>query len=217
VSPWKVILATMVIFVCGVVTGALVIKTQGWRPASPAGAGRIYSIGPPGRAPVDDVVRRLKVSLDLTTNQCDKIARIMQDSQATNAAIRKGIAPLLQKEVDRAHQAITNFLTPEQQIKYAELLKEQDQRPGGRGEGLREGRGPRGGEAGRFRQNTNRFPTNGPPEAGRGRMGRRGQNNNLLTNGPGSTNFVPTNGLPADATGKLDGSSPSNNPSTNGP
>lgn len=216
-SPWKVILATMVIFVCGVVTGALVIKTQGGRPSFPAASGRFYSIGPPGLAPVDAVVRQLKDRLALTTNQCGQIVRIMQDSQTTNAAIRKNIAPLLQKEVDRAHQAITNCLTSEQQIKYADLLKEHDQRPGGRGEGLREGRGSRGGEVGRFRQNTNRTSSNGPPEAGRGRMGRRGPNNSLSTNDPGNTNLIPTNGLPAEATGKLDGNSPSNNPSTNGP
>ena len=131
----------MVIFVCGVVTGALVIKTQGGRPSFPAASGRFYSIGPPGLAPVDAVVRQLKDRLALTTNQCGQIVRIMQDSQTTNAAIRKNIAPLLQKEVDRAHQAITNCLTSEQQIKYADLLKEHDQRPGGRGEGSERGPG----------------------------------------------------------------------------
>ena len=129
----------MVIFVCGVVTGALVIKTQGWHPPAYSGPGRFPNIGPPGRAPVDDVVRDLKGKLALTTNQCEKIARIMQDSQSTNAAIRKKIAPLLEAEVVRAHQAITNELNSDQQLKYAELLKEHDQRPGGRGAGQRAG------------------------------------------------------------------------------
>ena len=154
-SPWKVILATMVIFICGVVTGALVIKTQGWRPPSPAGAGRFSNIGPPGRAPVEEFVRQLKGRLALTTNQCEKIARIMQDSQSTIAGIRQSYAPQIEKEVEKAHLAITNWLNPEQQIKYAELLKEQEheQWPGIRGGRGGEGRGP-------WSRDTNRFPTN---------------------------------------------------------
>ncbi|MGD0413192.1 MAG: hypothetical protein ABSC18_15990, partial [Verrucomicrobiota bacterium] len=94
VSPWKVILATMVIFVCGVVTGALVVRTQGWRPASPSGFG-----GPGPFMP------RLVQQLGLTREQHDKIDKIMQT------------------EKERAQQAITQVLTPEQQRKFSELLK----------------------------------------------------------------------------------------------
>jgi len=210
VSPWKVILATMVIFVCGVVTGALVIRTQGWRPPSASGAGRFPNAGPPGRAPVEEFVRQLKGRLALTTNQCEKIARIMQDSQATNDAIRKRYAPQLQAEVDRAHQAITNLLTSEQQIKYAELLKEQDQRTGGRGDS----RGRRGGEGGGFQpRSTNRLQANGLPEDGRPRPGRRGQSSNFSTNDPGNTNRVPSNGILGPAKSEIDGSGPSHIPS----
>ena len=214
-SPWKVILATMVIFVCGVVTGALVIRTQGWRPASPFGPGGGPGFGPPGSAPVQAIIRVMaQAHLDLTQDQKDKIAKIMQDSQATNAAIRRNFAPLLQKEVDRAHQAITNLLTPEQQIKYAELLKEHDQRPGGRGDS----RGRRGGDSPGFQpRSTNHFQTNGLPEDGRPRPGRRGQSNNFSTDDPGNTNFIPSKGLAEETNGNVDGSSTSNIPSTAAP
>jgi Spy/CpxP family protein refolding chaperone len=167
VSPWKVILATMVIFVCGVVTGALVVRTQGWRPASPSGFG-----GPGPFMP------RLVQQLGLTREQHDKIDKIMQT------------------EKERAQQAITQVLTPEQQRKFSELLKKPEQRP--------EGRGRRGGEGGGFPRNTNRFQTNGFPEEGRGRTGRRGQYNNFSTNSP-STNSPSTNNPAA------------NSPATNAP
>ena len=182
----------MVIFVCGVVTGALVIKTQGWRNPSSYGSGGGFGAGAPGLEPVRDFMRRLdQARLDLTTDQHEKIEKIMQDSQATNAAIRVKFAPQLQAEKERAQRKINQLLTPEQQQKFSELLKKPEQRP--------EGRGRRGGEGGGFQRGTNRFPTNGPQDEGRGRMGRR--NNNPSTNGPPasdlSTNNLPTNNPPA--------------------
>jgi len=214
VSPWKVILATMVIFVCGVVTGALVIKTQGWHPPAPYSSG-----GPPGPASVRAFMDRLdRAKMSLTINQRDKIEKIMQDSQATNSATGKIYFSLMQKEKERAQKAITQLLTTEQQTIFAELLKEHDQRPGGRGEGLRDGRGRRGGEGGGgFPRSTNRFQSNGLPDEGRGRMGRRGPVNNISTNGPGDASRILTDGLPESASGKLEGTSPSNNPSTSAP
>jgi Spy/CpxP family protein refolding chaperone len=149
VSPWKVILATMVIFVCGVVTGALVVKTQ-VRHGPPPG------FGPPGPPQLRDLFRCMdQAHLDLTAEQKSKIENIVQVSVATNAAIRKKFAPLLRAETERAQEAIKQELTPEQQIKYAELLKEQEheQWPGIRGGRGGEGRGP-------WSRDTNRFPTN---------------------------------------------------------
>jgi hypothetical protein len=195
VIPWKVILATMVIFVCGVVTGALVIKTQGNTSPHPRQSGDV-GLGPPG--PPQDILRWL-TPLNLATNQSEKIVKILQDSQATNWAIRESIAPLLHNEVERAHQAINLVLTPDQQVKYAELLKKPEMRT--------EGRGRRGGEGGGFGQRgTNRLPTNGFPGgfpgAGRGRTNRPGTTNNPFSNS------IPANPIPAGSV--------STNNSTNG-
>ena len=173
----------MVIFVCGVVTGALVARTEGRRP-SPYGSGGGFGTGGPGPGPVWDFMRRLdQAHLDLSTDQHDKIVKIMQDSYATNHAILTKINPQLQAEKERAQKAIIQLLAPEQQQKFSELLKKP------------EPRGRRGGEGGAFLRNTNRFQSNGFPEDGRGRMGRRGQNNSPSTNGP-STNNLSTNVLP---------------------
>ena len=108
-SPWKVILATMVIFVCGVVTGALVVKTQ-VRRGPPFPRHR-----PAGSGSSPRYCQSAQVRLNLTPDQHEKIKKIMQDSQATNALIRAEIAPLLHAEMERAHEAINQLLTPEQQ------------------------------------------------------------------------------------------------------
>jgi hypothetical protein len=204
----------MVIFVCGVVTGALVIKTQGNGPLRSRSPGE-GQFGAPGAAQVRETMR-LMSSLELTTNQYDKIVTIIEDSQATNRAIRETYAPLLHKEVDRAHQAISNVLASEQQVKYAELLKNEP-RPDVRG-----GRGPRGGEGGGGFQlhGSNHPPTSGFPSfpngfggPGRGRMDRMGSSNNPLSNGL-PTNAVPSNAVPTNA---FPANSVSTNNSTNGP
>ena len=145
-SPWKVILATMVIFVCGVVTGALVVKTQVRRGPPPG-------FGVPGPPPVHDFVGWLQVRLNLTPDQHEKIKKIMEDSQATNALYRAEIAPRLHAEMQRAHEAVNQLLTPEQQKKFAELNKERGQWAEGRGGRGGEGRGP-------WSRDTNRLSTN---------------------------------------------------------
>ena len=197
-SPWKVILATMVIFVCGVVTGALVIKTHDWQTSPPSRTAGDPVVGVPGPAQVREAIHWL-APLDLTSNQTAQIVKIMQDSQVTNKAIRETIAPQLKREVDRAHQAINLCLTPEQRVKYAALLKKPEPRP--------EGRGRRGGEGGGFPpRNTNRPQTNGIPGDGRGRLNRTGATNNpsgnslstnLVSTNLVSTNLVSTNSIPA--------------------
>jgi len=169
----------MVIFVCGVITGALVIETQGLH-RSPSGPGG-PSYGPPGPRPVFDIIRRMtQAHIELTTDQTNRIVKIMQDSQATNAAIRVKYAPQLQAEKERAQKAINQLLTSGQQQKFTELMKRSEQRP--------DGRGRRGGEGGGFQRNTNRFPSNGLPDEERGRMSRRSLTNNLSTNGPSTDN-----------------------------
>jgi len=180
----------MVIFVCGVVTGALVVRTQGLRNPSASNSAGGFGAGMPGPGLVRDFMRRLdQAHLDLTPDEHEKIEKIMQDSQTTNAAIRTRIAPQLQAEKERAQKAINQLLNPMQQQKFAELLKKPEPRQEPRGGNRVEGRGPRGGEGPGFRgpRSTNRPPTNGYPEDGRGRTNRTGAGNNLTTNG------IPTN------------------------
>ncbi|MGA2555102.1 MAG: hypothetical protein ABSG04_02385 [Verrucomicrobiota bacterium] len=184
----------MVIFVCGVITGALVIETQRVRrpPSGPGGP----SYGLPGARPVNDILHQMaQAQINLTSEQTNKIVKIVQDSQATNAAIRKTIAPLLTAEVERAYDAISQLLTSDQQKKFAELRKEREQRNEGLGPGFGPGRGRRGGEGGgNWSRNPNRGGSNDFMEELRGRMeGLRGRMDATAATNVRLTNAPPTN------------------------
>jgi len=144
----------MVIFVCGVVTGALVIKTLG--PRNPPGrSGPFYGI--PGQQPVISFMHQMtQAHIEMTGEQSNQIVKIMLAMQDTNAQIRRQYAPLLEAEAKRAHEAVSQILAPDQRPKLVEVLKEHPQGRGGRGEG-----------GGRTRGGTNRFGSNGPADGQR--------------------------------------------------
>jgi uncharacterized membrane protein YgcG len=175
----------MVIFVCGVIAGAMVIKTQGLRRAPPASSGPFFGV--PGTREAISFIHRMKqADIDLTTDQSNNVVRIIQDSQATNAEIRRKYAPQLRAEAERAHQAISQVLTADQRPKFEEVEKELAQNRsgrGGEGGGRRggEGGGRRGGEGGGRSRNSNRGGTNDVAEGVRG----------------GSTNGAPGSNVPS--------------------
>ena len=127
-SPWKVILATMVIFGCGVVTGALLMKTELPRagvaqelPPHPANS----TNPPPPLAQIQrpEFLRRMQKQLELTASQRDEIAKIMKASQERNRPLWDQIAPQMREEVKRVREEIRQALTPDQQKKFDEMLK----------------------------------------------------------------------------------------------
>jgi Spy/CpxP family protein refolding chaperone len=122
VSPWKVILATMVIFACGVVTGALVTKTVTTR-----GEERPMSAGPPlVRMPagaVSQMQRVLDKQLDLNEEQRDEVGKIMKASQQRTKPLWDKIAPQMTAEIKEVREEIHAVLTPEQWKKFGELMK----------------------------------------------------------------------------------------------
>ena len=154
-SPWKVILATMVIFGCGVVTGALVMRTAIVQPPGrfregPPGGPRGNGPFRPGQLQNQDFLHQMDIQLKLTTEQHARIAKIMDDSQERSSKLWDEIGPKMQQELKRTRDDITNELTPDQRKQFVEMLP-QRRRP--------DGMGPRGGEP--FRQRTNHFSTNG--------------------------------------------------------
>ncbi len=122
-SPWKVILATMVIFACGVITGAMVTRTT----RAPQAAAGPANPRPPA-APIFQVQRaeflkRLETQLDLTADQRDQIARIMKESQERTRRTWEQIAPQMGQELKGVREEIRRVLTPEQRRQFAELMK----------------------------------------------------------------------------------------------
>ncbi len=131
-NTWKVILATMVIFGAGVVTGGLLVghaaHNHHGRPPHAANANR-----PPQQAPSPgglrfDLLRRMQSELSLTSEQKDRIDAILRQGQERTRKIMEPVRPQLQEEVRKAKAAFRDALTPEQQARFDELLK-QEQRP----------------------------------------------------------------------------------------
>jgi Spy/CpxP family protein refolding chaperone len=122
VSPWKVILATMVIFACGVITGALVTRTVATR----AEERPLTAVPVPARMPGGAVSQMQKVldkQLDLSAEQRDQIGKIMKASQERTRPLWEKIAPQMTDEVKEVRQEIRGVLTPEQWKKFGELMK----------------------------------------------------------------------------------------------
>lgn len=153
-SPWKVILATMVIFICGVVTGSLVTKTEMRRPPPTRGPGPFRpGPGAPGGARNVELLRRMDKDLSLDSGQHERIDKIMRESQDRTQLLWTNMAPAMQKEVARMRGEIHDQLTPEQQKLFDAMLQSRPRWP--------EGFPARDGDP--FHHGTNRFRTNGPP------------------------------------------------------
>jgi Spy/CpxP family protein refolding chaperone len=128
VSPWKVILATMVIFACGVMTGAMLTRTITPR-AEPAPA--LAAQPTPARMsapPLFQMQRTnfLKVldkQLDLSAAQREQIGKIMKASQERTQPLWNQIAPQMSEEIKSVREEIRGVLTPEQRKKFVELLR----------------------------------------------------------------------------------------------
>lgn len=122
-SYWKVILATMVIFTCGIITGAMVTKAA--RPAQV----RYFPADPrPPAGPVlqmqkAEFLTKLDKKLDLTPEQREQIAGIMKASQERTQKVREQIAPQMNDERKRVREEIRGVLTPAQRKQFAELMK----------------------------------------------------------------------------------------------
>ncbi|MGD0815535.1 MAG: hypothetical protein ABSA83_18205 [Verrucomicrobiota bacterium] len=137
-SPWKVILATMVIFGCGVITGALLMKTE--LPVASAQPDMAqhpstFSNTPPPLTQFQrpEFLRRMQKQLDLTAGQRDEIAKIMKASQERNRPYWDEIAPHMREEVKKVREEIRQMLTPEQQTKFDEMLKPKPRKQEGAG------------------------------------------------------------------------------------
>ena len=136
---WKVILATVVIFVAGAFAGGLFVRT--------------FSTPPPPKQPVPPVIsqqrfqEKLKRELQLTADQTNRVDKIFSESNARIKIIWDLLNPEMQKERQEVYENIRAVLTPEQRERFEQLLK-QSHRPDGR----------RGARAGTNQQSTTGAP-----------------------------------------------------------
>ena len=139
-NTWKVILATLVIFGAGVVTGGLLVvysndvAHRADPLAQPEGPKRVAQLPPgPGREnrlPVaqhfllrKEFLKRLDEELKLTPAQREHIEKIMDEGQQRIQEYSRQIDPQVRGELAATRERIRAELTPVQQTVYADLLK----------------------------------------------------------------------------------------------
>lgn len=131
---WKVILATIVIFGAGVITGGLLVNHV----AHPAHPFSIYSPHPP-KQPIYDTmpeqlrpeflttnfVKQLDDNLNLSPKQKEQIRKIIAQAQQNTHDLWKLVAPQFQLVFRGTRQQIRDVLTPEQKKEFEFLMRQQ--------------------------------------------------------------------------------------------
>jgi len=131
VNNWKVILATMVIFGAGVVTGGLLVRhVERGSHQRPQRAGAAVRPAPPASAGVMrlEFLRRMERELDLTPAQREPINRILKEAQDRTKKIMDTVEPQRREEFRRTIESFRAVLTPAQQKRLDTLIKQQHQR-----------------------------------------------------------------------------------------
>jgi hypothetical protein len=142
VNSWKIILAAVVIFGAGVLTGGLLVDYVdhpllrnvrlpfvGTRPHSQMGGHDQLRPEefPRPRSPEmlrKEFIEHFDNELKLTPTQHDAIQKIITEGQEQNRQIWTNVAPKMRQEMERVHQRIRAELTLDQQKKFEALIKQ---------------------------------------------------------------------------------------------
>jgi Spy/CpxP family protein refolding chaperone len=130
VNNWKVILATMVIFGTGVVTGGLLVRQADHgrdHRSQHAGAGiHLAQAGPAGVMRIE-FLRRMERELELTPAQREPIDLILKNGQERMKKLMETVEPGRREEFKKTVEEFRAVLTPEQRTRFDELVKQQQQ------------------------------------------------------------------------------------------
>ena len=148
-NTWKVILATLVIFGTGVITGGLLVNFAvqhnvsvplplAGTPAPSAGNNGtnrvIQSTANPWQVQSRNLLRRMERELTLTEGQREHMEQIITNSQERTKFIWKPITPQMSREMARVHREMRDQLTPDQASKFDGFFKQRNapskRRPG---------------------------------------------------------------------------------------
>ena len=149
-NTWKVVLATLVIFVAGILTGAMLVRSSARMnpfrqqrnflqlPTERSQGFQFPREGREGRPPVQSnapsqFMRRefsilLQSELRLTQEQREQIEGIMADGQERIQKVRQRIEPEIRKEMTESRERIRDVLTQEQRERFEQLMKHRLQR-----------------------------------------------------------------------------------------
>ena len=127
-KAFKVILATLVIFAAGAVTGGFIIKRTIPKPVVVKSQPQPY----PGEALQERLFERMKQELNLTEAQVTRLRKIFGDSRERLREMWGLLAPEWEAEKRETKERIRAALNPEQQQRFEELLKGRPHKPGER-------------------------------------------------------------------------------------
>jgi len=126
VNTWKIILATIVIFGAGVVTGGLLVHHELMglpQPKNARAQPRPFAQAPLGMRL--EFLRRAERELDLTPEQGERIDKILKESQDRT---HKLVEPIIRDQLQRTRQEFLEVLTPDQRTRFEEFVRQQQQR-----------------------------------------------------------------------------------------
>jgi len=122
VKTWNVILATLVIFGAGVITGALVVNLgrKVEARALPAAPRANPAVPPLAFANIQksEYLRRLDKQLGLTQEQYETLEEILIESNERTKKLWQPIAPQMIEEIKHVREKIRAELSPDQQKKF---------------------------------------------------------------------------------------------------
>jgi Spy/CpxP family protein refolding chaperone len=157
VNAWKIVCATLVIFIAGIITGAVLVRL-GERPKPWARQPREFANrsltniagqfnplpnqlnrpnnpnppanpGNPNSGPMGrEFVAALERELRLTPEQREQVNKLMREGQERIRVLRQNIDPEVRQEMQRTHEQIQALLTPEQREQFLSLMKQRFQR-----------------------------------------------------------------------------------------
>ena len=132
-NTWKVILATLVIFTAGLVTGGLLVRysqhtVNAHRPRF-TGEVRTSAVASNSAGGMRlEFLRRAQRDLDLSPEQRERIDKLLKEAQERTHKIMEPINPELRRELQRTRDEFRSVLDQAQQARFDELVKHQ-QRP----------------------------------------------------------------------------------------
>ena len=129
-NTWKVILATVLIFGAGVVTGGLLVQHSArfsarfpsQRPPHNASAGRTNAPSFIG-GNKHELLRRVQRELDLSPEQHERVDKIIVASQERTRKLMEPVTPQMRLELQQTKEEIRAILTPAQAARFDELMK----------------------------------------------------------------------------------------------
>lgn len=123
-NSWKIILATVVIFGAGVVTGGLLVNhVERTRPVIHRPPRQPQAFTPRPEILKTNFVRRLDRAVHLTPVQRGRIEKIIAEGQKRNRELWKKVAPEFRPVILEVRRRIHQVLTPEQQKRFEQLLR----------------------------------------------------------------------------------------------